>query len=150
MTFRRLFQLQGIYSTLRTILKAFALTSIWLALLAMLTSCDSDPFGRNKKKVAGDYLLEYFGEGGDAYYLVRKGTDTQGGVFEAVIEEIGWSKDYIVCKVKKQFSTDVDGIYSLAVSNGKVEGPFSPSSLASDARFKGIKLEDVRKVYDRL
>jgi hypothetical protein len=122
----------------------------WLAILAILTSCDVDVFGRNKKRVVGEYMLVRFSEGGDGFYLERKGTDTQGGVFEAVIDEIGWSKDFIVCRVRKQFGNDASGIYSLEVSTGRVEGPWSESRLASDPRFREIKFKNVKKAYDRL
>jgi len=128
-------------------LASLATTGIWLTFSAFLACCDSNPFGRTERKVAGTYLLEYFDEGGGSYYLIKKGASTQGGVFEAVIEEIGWSQDYIVCKVKKQYGGDVDGIYSVEIATGKVEGPFDGGIFQRDARFKGIKLEHVAKVY---
>ncbi len=132
-----------------------AVSHLWMIrfalfiLIVFMPCCDSDPFGLTKKTVASNYKLQYFDQG-DIYFLVKKGDDSQGGVFQGVVNKIGWSKHYIVCDVTKQYRGDKDGIYAISLGDGTIEGPIEPPKLYQDPRFVEIKLEDVKTVYDRL
>jgi hypothetical protein len=116
--------------------------------MVLLGSCDRDPFLRNRRVVKGDYLLEYFPDG-DCYYLAKRGKEVQGGVFQGIIQQIGWSEEYIVCSVKKQYRGDVDGIYSVALHSGVIDGPLA-RDFAKDPRFRGVTLTEVGAAYARL
>lgn len=57
-------------------------------------------------------------------YLKNGSFDTSpGGVFDGVVEEIAIVDGYLFAKVDRLFEGDVDGVYKLQLSNGRVSGP---------------------------
>lgn len=48
-----------------------------LGLLVLLTSCDADPFGNNRRTVGSSYEIEFFPDG-EMYFLQERGANVQG------------------------------------------------------------------------
>lgn len=115
-------------------------------LLTLLVGCDVDVLGLDTKTISGSYALEYFSEG-DAYYLVDRFRDQQGGVLEAVTLRIGVNERAILWEAKKQFRGDPDGLYWIQLRTGKIHGPLTPAEVAANPDLRDIALQEVRAFF---
>lgn len=115
-------------------------------LLTLLVSCDVDILGLDTKTISGSYALEHFLEG-DAYYLVDRFRDQQGGVLEAITLRIGVNERAILCDVRKQFRGDPDGLYSIQLSTGKIHGPLTLAEVAANPDLRDLTLQEVRTFF---
>lgn len=119
-----------------------------LLAMASLTSCDVDVFGMERKKILPGYELEYFPDG-KSYYLNFTGAHAKPNALEAVILEIGWSDQLILARVFKQYRGDKDGVYAIDRATARIDGPIHEASLASDERYRHIRLQKPEVIFPR-
>lgn len=100
--------------------------------LIIFCGCDSDPFGRNLSKITGKYLIENDDSASPIlYYIVEKGTDSPGGVFEGIVKKVAWKEDRLLVDVQKLSSGDLSGWYILDIRSERITGPINdPKEIA--------------------
>lgn len=105
----------------------------------------------SKRRIVRGYFLHAFYEGGELYY-VHKGIwdDSGGGVFDGVIEEIGWNNKWIVARVKRLAGIDPSGWYVLEVKMGRVMSPITYENLAKNTNWASIKCVPASEAYKSL
>lgn len=124
----------------------FTLLIFCIITTGLLSSCDIDLLGLDKKYLAPNYTLDYFAEG-QSYYVRDKRLERGNGVFDGIVKRIGTNHRFIVADIQKCFGGDIDGIYVLEISSGKIKGPISDSEMATLTQSEGISLEDVAVFY---
>lgn len=103
-----------------------------------------DPFGMDIKKISGSYRLEYFSDG-NSYAITKKGDEQLGGIFEGRVIRLAWNNERIVAEVVKHYRGDKDGIYSVDLKTGLIEGPFEVNS----EKLMGLTLLPTTEIYPR-
>ena len=104
--------------------------------------------GDSNRKVAGDYQLVRFDEGGVRYYLTISGDlSNGGGVFDGTVQEIGWNHDYILARVKRLTHSDPDGWYFVDLRTKHMTGPVDMSYIKTNMSFFGIRCRTPNDVF---
>jgi hypothetical protein len=109
----------------------------------LLCSCN-----QSHRQLAGGYYLERFDEGGTSYYVGAPGKSVSGGgVFDGTVQEIGWTEDWILARVRRVYRGDPDGWYVLNVKTGQIAGPLQSSELKTNSAFSKIKTVQPSAVF---
>jgi hypothetical protein len=96
--------------------------------------------GQSHRQLSGGYYLDRFDEGGTSYYVGAPGEALNGGgVFDGTVQEIGWSDDWILARVRRIYRGDPDGWYALNVKTGQVAGPLQSSELKMNPALSNIR-----------
>lgn len=95
--------------------------------------------GCSRKKIANDYYIELFDEGKHVYYVVEKGVDSGGGVYDGIVKDIGWKDNELLARIRRLSSADPHGFYKLNLDTGNVTGPITDES--EILSFKVVKAE---------
>jgi hypothetical protein len=94
------------------------------------------------RKLGSRFEIEEFDEGPTVYYVVESGVDSPGGVFDGVIEKIGWKGDEILAMVTRLASCDPSGWYILNIKTGVVIGPIKDNTIIT-----GFSVVDAKDFY---
>ncbi|HWN96204.1 MAG TPA: hypothetical protein VNT99_14305 [Methylomirabilota bacterium] len=89
-------------------------------------------------KLTQGYKLERFDENGK-YYVIAPDDWSVGGVFDGIVERIGWNQDWILARVTRLYRGDTSGWYALEVKTKRVVGPLQESELSSNKEWSQIK-----------
>ncbi len=93
--------------------------------IVFLISCGVD-LGLRDKKIKGVYHINEFGDIAPYhYYIIEKGKDELGGIFEGRVQNIGRIENKLIVDVRKFSNSDVSGWYELNLETGKVSGPIT-------------------------
>ncbi len=95
--------------------------------------------GCSRKKIANGYYIELFDESRPVYYIMEKGVDSGGGVYDGVVKDIGWKDNELLARVRRLSSADPHGYYKLNLDTGNVTGPITDES--EILSFKVVKAE---------
>jgi len=85
----------------------------------------------SSKKIAGRYRFLEFSEGPTDYYVIEKGDDSPGGIFDGVVHRVARQEDLLFGKVTRLASIDPSGWYSLNLKTGLVLGPLPDTEIPS-------------------
>ena len=110
----------------RSIASAASITCCLLS--SLLLSCTEGP----SKKLVDRYRLERFSESGSYYVIDARNHSSGGGVFDGVVDEIGWNDDWILARVRRLYHGDSNGWYVLNVRTREVKGALLPSDIKKD------------------
>jgi hypothetical protein len=61
------------------------------------------------------------------------------------VEEIGWSRNWILARVSRIYQGDPSGWYALNVTNKQMVGPLTPAAIQTNVGLSAIK---VRKAVE--
>lgn len=101
------------------------------------------------QKIVGDYYLFDLREGGAYCNKVHYGRwdDSGGGVFDGVVEQIGWNDEWIVAEVQRLSGIDTSGWYVLNVKTGKIFAPILKENVLTNDCWKTIKCIPSQEVW---
>jgi len=88
------------------------------------------------------FEIEKFAEGNPVYYVIETGVDSPGGVFDGVVNDIGWKGNEILARIERLSSSDPSGWYILNINTGVVSGPIENIS-----KISSFKVVDVENFY---
>jgi len=123
----------------------------FLALVLLLLGCDVDAFNASCRSVAGDYCLKRW-EDFKTFYLDdrEQENDYGGGAIGGVVEQIGWSDNYIIAKRRANFAGDPNGWMVIEVGSKIIRGPYDDLELAGLREAQGIIPVDPDKAWQML
>lgn len=121
--------------------------------LVVIAAISSVLFGcsQSHRQLPGGYYLERFTEGGPSlYYVGAPGQVVDGGgVFDGTVQELGWSNDWILARVKRLYHGDINGWYAVNVRTGKIVGPLQASELKTNPAFSNIATVPAAVAFSR-
>ena len=117
-------------------LLTFRHAAILSALLA-LCSCELDPFGPDRREIAGGYRLKRSGDSQFALTIPYQ----SGGL---IIEEIGWRKPFIIARASGSDSWEV-------INTARAQRvSITDEQRRSDPSYQSILVEPVEKAWAKL
>ncbi len=114
---------------------------------------DQDPFGLSKRHISGDYYLERW-EDGETFYLHDSEVEYENfpdyGPIGGTVVMLAWNDNYILAQRRSHFGGKVDGWMVIDVTDKKITGPFSWSTISNNKTLTSLKAIEAKEAWSNL